>query len=52
MKVVQFPRDPHSGQVRVAMDGTTVSNPIAWAVANGDISQRYHRGPAERRHGH
>ena len=31
MKVVQFPRDQHSGQVRVAMDGTTVSNPIAWS---------------------
>ena len=27
MRVVQFPRDSHTGQVRVAMDGTTVSNP-------------------------
>ena len=33
MKVVRFPRDPHSGQARVAMDGTTVSNPIAWACS-------------------
>jgi hypothetical protein len=31
MKVVRFPRDSHTGQVRVAMDGTTVSNPIAWS---------------------
>ena len=26
-KVVRFPRDAHSGQARVAMDGTTVSKP-------------------------
>jgi hypothetical protein len=31
MRVAQFPRDSHTGQVRVAMDGTTVSNPVAWA---------------------
>ena len=24
MKVIRYPRDPHSGQVRTAMDGTTV----------------------------
>ena len=33
MKVVRFPRDSHTGQARVAMDGTTVSNPIAWSVS-------------------
>ena len=31
MKVVQFPRDSHTGQGRVAMDGSVVSNPIAWS---------------------
>jgi hypothetical protein len=31
MKVVRYPRDAHSGQARVAMDGVTVSNPIAWS---------------------
>jgi hypothetical protein len=30
-RVVAFPRDSHTGQVRVAMDGTSVANPIAWA---------------------
>jgi hypothetical protein len=42
MRVTQFPRDPHTGQVRVAMDGTTVSNPVAvglklMAISPGDI---------------
>ena len=27
MKVTQFPRDSHTGQTRMAMDGTVVSNP-------------------------
>jgi hypothetical protein len=31
MKVTQFPRDSHTGQTRVAMDGTVVHNPIAWS---------------------
>jgi hypothetical protein len=31
MRVVAFPRDSHTGMVRVAMDGSTVANPIAWA---------------------
>jgi hypothetical protein len=31
MRVAQFPRDSHTGQTRFAMDGTVVSNPIAWA---------------------
>jgi hypothetical protein len=30
-RVVRFPRDPHSGQTRVAMDGSVISNPIAWS---------------------
>jgi hypothetical protein len=30
-KVVRFPRDEHTGQVRVAMDGTSVSSPVAWS---------------------
>ena len=31
MKVVRYPRDPHTGQARVAMDGTVISNPLAWS---------------------
>ena len=31
MRVVSYPRDPHTGQTRRAMDGTVVSNPIAWS---------------------
>jgi hypothetical protein len=31
MKVVRYPRDSHTGQARVAMDGTTISNPLAWS---------------------
>jgi hypothetical protein len=31
MKVVSHPRDPYTGQTRMAMDGTVVHNPVAWA---------------------
>ena len=53
MKVVRYPRDPHTGQARVAMDGDRhIAILSLGASANGDISQRYSCDPAERCHGH
>ena len=30
-KVVAFPRDPQTGHRRIAMNGVTISNPLAWS---------------------